>query len=70
MKDNFFNEEELKIVNNHLKKYPHKMAATLPVLWMIQDKYGWISKDAMRYVAGLLDVPPDHVYGVVMFYTM
>ncbi|KAA0210901.1 MAG: NAD(P)H-dependent oxidoreductase subunit E [Ignavibacteriaceae bacterium] len=70
MKDNFFNEEELKIVNNHLKKYPHKMAATLPVLWMIQDKYGWISKDAMRYVAGLLDVPPDHVYGVVTFYTM
>ena len=70
MTDNFFNEEELKIVDNHIRKYPHKMAATLPVLWMIQDKYNWISTNAMKYVANLLDVPDDHVYGVVTFYTM
>lgn len=70
MSDNFFNEEELKIVNNHIEKYPQKMAATLPVLWMIQDKYNWISTNAMKYVAKLLDVPDDHVYGVVTFYTM
>lgn len=70
MTDNFFNEEELKIVDNHIRKYPHKMAATLPVLWMMQDKYNWISTNAMKYVANLLDVPDDHVYGVVTFYTM
>jgi NADH-quinone oxidoreductase E subunit len=65
-----FNEEELKQVEAHISKYPQKMAATLPVLWMIQDKYGWISEESMEYVGKLLEVPYEHVLGVVTFYTM
>jgi NADH-quinone oxidoreductase subunit E len=42
----------------------------LPVLWMIQEEHGFISADAMKYVAQLLNVPYSHVYGVVSFYTM
>jgi NADH-quinone oxidoreductase subunit E len=37
---------------------------------MAQDQFGWISPETMKYVAGLLDVPLNHVYGVVTFYTM
>jgi NADH-quinone oxidoreductase subunit E len=37
---------------------------------MAQRQFGWISPDVMRYVAGLLDLPVSHVYGVVTFYTM
>lgn len=70
VKEHLFNEQELQVVANHLKKFPTKMSATLPVLWMIQDKFGWISEDSMRYVAQLLEVPDDHVLGVVTFYTM
>src|SRR5690349_15587646 len=65
-----FNEEELKQLDVHLAKYPKKMAATLPALWMIQDKFGWISEESMMYVAKLLEVPYEHVLGVVTFYTM
>ena len=65
-----FNEEELKEVQMHIDKYPQKMAATLPVLWMLQKKFGWISKESMEYAAKLLDVPNDHIVGVISFYTM
>ncbi|MEO8210313.1 MAG: NAD(P)H-dependent oxidoreductase subunit E [bacterium] len=65
-----FDEKELKSVQNYISKYPKPMAAIMPVLWMIQDKYGWISVEAMRYVGELLNLPADHVLGVATFYTM
>ena len=65
-----FDENEMKIVQLHISKYPKPMAAVMPVLWMIQDKYGWISTESMRYVGELLSLPPDHVLGVATFYSM
>ena len=65
-----FDENEMKMVHYHISKYPKPMAAIMPVLWMIQDKYGWISTDSMKYVGELLNLPPDHVLGVATFYTM
>lgn len=65
-----FDENELKTVQYHISKYPKPMAAIMPVLWMIQNKYGWISTDAMKYVGDLLGLPHDHVLGVATFYTM
>jgi len=65
-----FDENELKMVEYHKSKYPQAMAAIMPVLWMIQEKYGWISIDAMRYAGDLLGLPHDHVLGVASFYTM
>ncbi|HCA42213.1 MAG TPA: NAD(P)H-dependent oxidoreductase subunit E, partial [Bacteroidetes bacterium] len=35
-----------------------------------QDKYGYVSQEAMTYIAELLEVSSDHVLGVVTFYTM
>jgi NADH-quinone oxidoreductase E subunit len=65
-----FDDNELKMVEHHKSKYPTQMSAVMPLLWMIQNKYGWISTDAMKYVADLLQLPPDHVLGVATFYTM
>jgi len=65
-----FDENELKKVQYHIEKYPKPMAAIMPLLWMIQDKYGWISVESMRYVGDLLNLPHDHVLGVASFYTM
>ena len=53
-----------------LERYPSKMAALLPGLWMIQQDRGWVSEDGMAEIAGLLDVTPAYVKGVVTFYTM
>lgn len=65
-----FTEENLRKVEEIKKRYPKPMAALLPVLWIAQEQFGWISEEVMHYVAGLLDLPYNHVLGVVTFYTM
>lgn len=63
-------EENLKKLEKLKKQYPTKKALTLPVLWMAQEQFGWISPQVMKYVAELLELPVSQVYGVVTFYTM
>lgn len=53
-----------------LPQYPTRMAACLPVLWVAQEEFGWLSAEAMRLVAATLELPESHVYSVVTFYTM
>jgi NADH-quinone oxidoreductase subunit E len=53
-----------------LTRYPTKQAALLPVLWVAQETWGWISKEAAEEVARILELPPAHVSGVLTFYTM
>ena len=53
-----------------LTRYPTKMAALLPALWMVQEDRGWVSSDAMAEVAEVLELTPAYVKGVVSFYTM
>lgn len=65
-----FSAEELQEVQKHISKYPEKKAAIMPVLWMAQNKWGWLSLDVMTYVGNLLDLPLSHVEGVASFYTM
>jgi NADH-quinone oxidoreductase E subunit len=65
-----FTKENLEHLEVLKKRYPEKKALTLPALWMAQEQFGWISPETMAYVAGLLDLPVSHVYGVVTFYTM
>lgn len=52
------------------KRYPTREALMLPALWMVQRQHGWISHEAMQYVADLIGVSPVRVYGVVSFYHM
>ncbi|MBI2339270.1 MAG: NADH-quinone oxidoreductase subunit NuoE [Deltaproteobacteria bacterium] len=65
-----FSAENKKRLEEILSHYPTKQAALLPTLWLAQEQFGHISRETMEYVAGLLDVSPAHVYGVVTFYTM
>ncbi len=65
-----FTQENLKKLEELKKRYPTTKALTLPVLWMAQEQFGWISPDTMKYVAELLSLPVGHIYGVVTFYTM
>ena len=53
-----------------LERYPTKMAALLPALWIVQRERGWVSDDAMVEVAEKLELTPAYVKGVVTFYTM
>ena len=53
-----------------LTRYPTKMAALLPALWIVQAERGWVSERSMTEVAALLGLTPAYVKGVVTFYTM
>jgi NADH-quinone oxidoreductase E subunit len=59
--------DELQTV---LQRYPNKMAALLPTLWIAQRERGWISDRIMAEVAEVLGLTPAYVKGVVTFYTM
>ena len=62
--------ERRKELDELLTRYPTKMAALLPALWMVQEDRGWVSDEGMAEVARELDLTPAYVKGVVTFYTM
>jgi NADH-quinone oxidoreductase subunit E len=68
-----FSDEKLKKVEEIISRYPegkHK-SAIIPVLHLAQDEFGgWLSVDAMDYVATLLRLEPIEVYEVATFYSM
>lgn len=68
-----FSDESLALVQKMIKRYPdsRKKSALIPVLHIAQAEFnGWLSPEAMDYVAGLLDIQPVEVYEVASFYSM
>jgi NADH-quinone oxidoreductase subunit E len=68
-----FSEKQLETVRQITARYPegkHK-SALLPLLHIAQDhNNGWLSVEAMDYVASLLKLEPIEVYEVATFYSM
>ena len=65
-----FSKSALEEYERILAKYPVKRAAIMPVLWLAQKQFGWLSKDVQQYVADLLGFPLAWVSGLASFYTM
>lgn len=57
-------------IEYHLSKYPDPRSAIMPILYIAQEEYGYITPDAMEEVAALVGVDVTHVRGVIGFYTM
>jgi NADH-quinone oxidoreductase E subunit len=53
-----------------LSRYPTTQAALLPVLWLCQERWGWISPGISQAIADRLGLSPAFVEGVTSFYTM
>jgi NADH-quinone oxidoreductase subunit E len=53
-------------------RYPsdQRRSAVLPALYLVQYQQGYITANAMRYVAGLLGITAADVEDVVSYYTM
>jgi NADH-quinone oxidoreductase E subunit len=65
-----FTGETLAALERKATEYPTRQALLLPALWMVQEKRGWVSEQAIGEVAEVLGVTPAFVKGVVTFYTM
>jgi NADH-quinone oxidoreductase subunit E len=53
-----------------LEKYPTRRSAVLPLCDLAQKEYGYMSPEAVREVAEILDLDPTEVQGLVGFYTL
>lgn len=51
-------------------RYPDPRAALLPALHIAQEELGYLSDDALRSIAGELNVPEPDVYGTATFYSL
>ena len=68
-----FTEENLKKVEEILKRYPdkNKKSAVMPFLYLAQKQNNnWIPLAAMKYIANYLSMPYISVYEVATFYSM
>jgi NADH-quinone oxidoreductase subunit E len=61
--------EEVKQI---LSKYPpeYKRAAVMPLLYLAQREEGYLTKEAMRDVARIVDITETDVAALVGFYTL
>ncbi len=64
-----FTKEDLKEIESIKAKYPDVKAATLPTLWVAQNRFGHVEPEVQRLVAKTLELPEAHVHGVATFYT-
>lgn len=55
-----------------LAKYPpdQKRSAVLPLLYIAQHEYGYLTNNAIDEVAGILDLDPTEVGSLIGFYTL
>jgi NADH-quinone oxidoreductase subunit E len=51
-----------------IKRSAKKRGSLIPILQQLQDKLGYLPREAMLEVARFLDIPGIDVYGVVTFY--
>lgn len=56
--------------NRRIRHYPQKRSASMMLLHAVQDQFGYISHEAVQWVAGKLDLQPINVYELVTFYPM
>jgi NADH-quinone oxidoreductase subunit E len=68
-----FSDKKLAEVKEIMARYPEgkQKSAVIPVLHLAQEEFGgWLSSEAMDYVASLLSIEPIEVYEVATFYSM
>jgi len=51
-------------------RYPQKKSAVMPALYIAQEELGWISPEALAWVANRLELQRQEVFQVSSFYTM
>lgn len=60
-------EAELDELITH---YPKKRSASLMLLHAVQEHFGYISRQAVEWIAGKLELQPINIYELVTFYPM
>jgi NADH-quinone oxidoreductase subunit E len=62
--------EERREIEAELAHYPQKQAVCIEAMKIIQRHRGWVSDDAIKDLAALLEMTPDELDGVATFYNL
>ena len=62
--------ETLQKIDEVITHYPVKRSAALPLLHLVQEERGFISPEAIEWIAEKLELQPINVYELVTFYPM
>lgn len=60
----------VKEINELADTFPNRKGALLPVLYLVQKEYGYLSEEVLKDIASILNIPEVFVFGVTTFYTM
>jgi len=59
-----------KRIESAFSKYPTKRSAVMPLLYIAQEEYGYVSEDGIQEVAQLCEIDSTQVRSIAGFYTM
>jgi len=62
--------ETLGRIDEVITHYPVKRSAVLPLLHFVQEDQGYLSDEAIEWIASKLGIQPINVYELVTFYPM
>lgn len=57
-------------IDELITHYPKKRSASLMLLHALQERFGYVSRQAVEWVAAKLELQPINVYELVTFYPM
>jgi len=61
-------DKRWKIVDATIRRHGYQKHALIEVLHTVQECFGFLDEQALRYVSAALRVPPSKVFGVATFY--
>lgn len=62
--------KSLEKIEKLIPRFPLKQSAVLPILHIVQEEKGFVSKEDIEWIANKLEMQPINVYGLVTFYPM
>src|SRR5256885_14904357 len=57
-------------IDETITHYPKKRSASLMLLHAVQEQFGFISRQAVEWIAAKLELQPINIYELVTFYPM
>ncbi len=57
-----------RVVRSTMRRHGHQADALIETLHTVQESFGYLDEEALRYVSAALQVPLSRVYGVATFY--
>jgi len=61
-------DKRWRLVTVTMRRHGYKPHALIETLHTVQEAFGYLDEDAMRFIAQSLNIPLSRVYGVATFY--